>query len=134
MEEKEITVQELIDLLNKIPNKDCPIDICRQGCYGKDPERHCIVPTIRQYRSDVLGEVRAYSIEAIRRKKFNIECDIVDGFEPITLEDCEDELDDLDEEGKETVLKAINLRRQNIQRERNADSKRRKMLETASLD
>ena len=57
-----------------------------------------------------------------------------DGFEPITLEDCEDELDDLDEEGKETVLKAINLRRQNIQRERNADSKRRKMLETASLD
>ena len=70
----------------------------------------------------------------MRRSKFNIECDIVDGFEPLTLEDCEDELDDLDEEGKETVLKAINLRRQNIQRERNADSKRRKMLETASLD
>ena len=97
MEEKEITVQPLIGLLSKIPNKDCPIDIRRQGCYGKNPERHCIVPVIRQYRSDVLGEVRAYSIETIRRSKYDIECDLVDGYVPLTLEDCEDELDDLDE-------------------------------------
>ena len=27
MEEKEITVQELIDLLNKLPNKNIPVDI-----------------------------------------------------------------------------------------------------------
>ena len=118
--EKEITVQELIDLLNKIKNKNIPIDICRQGCYGKDPERHKIVPVIRQYKSDVLGEVRACSIETIRRRKFNIECDIVDGYVPLTMDDCKDELSDLDDDGKETVLNAINLRRKNVQRERNA--------------
>lgn len=134
MEKKEITVQELIDLLNAIPNKDCPIDICRQGCYGEKPQRHKIVPVIRKYKSDLLDREAAYSIEALRGSKLAIECDIVDGYEPLTLEDCKEDLVGLDEEGKETVLKAINLRRQNIQRERNADSKRRKMLETASLD
>lgn len=124
MVKKEITVQELIDLLNAIPNKDCPIDICRQGCYGEKPKRHKIVPVIRKYKSDLLGREAAYSIEALRGSKLAIECDIVDGYEPLTLEDCKEDLVGLDEEGKETVLDAINLHRRNNQHYANLAARR----------
>ena len=131
MKDREITVQELIDLLEKLPDKSLPIDICRQGCYGGSPERHRIVPNIREHRSDVRKEVRAYSIEALRHSKFGIDCDIVDGYEPLTPEDCAKYLAQFDDEGKEIVLEAINLRRKNNQKFANLAAMREKETQEA---
>lgn len=115
--EKEITVQELIDQLNQIENKNMPIDVQMRGCYGKEPSRYRIKPTFVQHKSDILGEVRAVSIEFDRGAKGDIETDIIDGYEPLTKEDCTEAFhENMSEEDKELITTAINYERKSKQK------------------
>ena len=115
---KGITVQELIDQLNKIENKNIPIDVQMRGCYGKEPSRYRIKPTFVQHKSDILGKVRAVSIEFERGAKGDIETDIIDGYEPLTVSDCEDIFANrnMSEEDKELITTAINYERKSKQK------------------
>ena len=125
--EKEITVQELIDQLNQIENKNMPIDVQMRGCYGKEPSRYRIKPTFVQHKSDILGEVRAVSIEFERGAKGDIETDIIDGYEPLTKEDCTEAFhENMSEEDKELITTAINYERKSKQKFANIN----KMKET----
>ena len=118
--EKEITVQELIDLLNQIENKNMPIDIEKEGCYGEPPTRYAFTKKLIAHKSDVLKEVRAVSIEIERGYKRNVDTDLVDGYIPLTVEDCEDAFDEnMSREDKELITKAINYRRKGEQKEAN---------------
>ena len=115
--EKEITVQELIDQLNQIENKNMPIDVQMRGCYGKAPSRYRIKPTFVQHKSDILREVRAVSIEFERGAKGDIETDIIDGYEPLTKEDCTEAFhENMSEDDKELIVKAINYERKSKQK------------------
>ena len=118
--EKEITVQELIDLLNQIENKNMPIDIEKEGCYGEPPTRYAFTKKLIAHKSDVLKEVRAVSIEIERGYKRNVDTDLVDGYVPLTVEECEDAFDEnMSREDKELITKAINYRRKGEQKEAN---------------
>ena len=118
--EKEITVQELIDLLNQIENKNMPIDIEKEGCYGEPPTRYAFTKKLIAHRSDVLKEVRAVSIEIERGYKRIVDTDIIDGYIPLTVEECEDAFDEnMSREDKELITKAINYRRKGEQKEAN---------------
>ena len=118
--EKEITVQELIDQLSKIENKNIPIDIEMEGCYGVEPSRYVITKKLIAHKSDVLKEVRAVSIEIERGYKRNVDTDLVDGYVPLTVEECEDVFDEnMSREDKELITKAINYRRKGEQKEAN---------------
>ena len=118
--EKEITVQELIDLLNQIENKNMPIDIEKEGCYGEPPTRYAFTKKLIAHKSDVLKEVRAVSIEIERGYKRNVDTDLVDGYIPLTVEECEDAFDEnMSREDKELITKAINYRRKGEQKEAN---------------
>ena len=121
MNKKEITVQELIDQLNKIENKNMPIDIEMEGCYGEPSRRYTITKKLVAHRSDVLKEVRAVSIEIERGYKRNVDTDIIDGYIPLTVEECEDAFSDknMSREDKELITKAINYRRKGEQKEAN---------------
>ena len=120
MEEKEITVQELIDQLNKLENKNIPIDIEMEGCYGVEPSRYVITKKLVAHKSDVLKEVRAVSIEIERGYKRNVDTDLIDGYVPLTVEECEDAFDEnMSSEDKELITKAINYRRKGEQKEAN---------------
>ena len=120
-------MQELIDQLNKIENKNMPIDVQMRGCYGKEPSRYRINPTFVQHKSDILGEVRAVSIEFERGAKGDIETDIIDGYEPLTKEDCTEAFhENMSEEDKELIVKAINYERKSKQKFANIN----KMKET----
>ena len=118
--EKEITAQELIDQLNKLENKNIPIDIEMEGCYGVEPSRYVITKKLVAHKSDVLKEVRAVSIEIERGYKRNVDTDLVDGYVPLTVEECEDAFDEnMSREDKELITKAINYRRKGEQKEAN---------------
>ena len=118
--EKEITVQELIDLLNQIENKNMPIDIEKEGCYGEPPTRYAFTKKLIAHKSDVLKEVRAVSIEIERGYKRNVDTDLIDGYVPLTVEECEDAFDEnMSREDKELITKAINYRRKGEQKEAN---------------
>ena len=118
--EKEITVQELINLLNKLENKNIPIDIEMEGCYGVEPSRYVITKKLVAHKSDVLKEVRAVSIEIERGYKRNVDTDLIDGYIPLTVEECEDAFDEnMSREDKELITKAINYRRKGEQKEAN---------------
>ena len=118
--EDEITVQELIDLLNKLPNKNIPVDIEMEGCYGVEPTRYVITKELVAHKSDVLKEVRAVSIEIERGYKRDVVTDLVDGYIPLTVEECEDAFDEnMSREDKELITKAINYRRKGMQKEAN---------------
>ena len=121
MEEKEITVQELIDLLSKVENKNIPIDIEMEGCYGVPPTRYTITEKLVAHKSDVLKEVCAVSIEIERGYKRDVDTDLIDGYIPLTVEECEDVFEDknMSREDKELITKAINYRRKGMQREAN---------------
>ena len=121
MEEKEITVQELIDMLSKIENKNIPVDIEMEGCYGEPSTRYTITKKLVAHQSDVLKEVRAVSIEIERGYKRNVDTDIIDGYIPLTVEECEDAFQDknMSREDKELITKAINYRRKGEQKEAN---------------
>ena len=125
---KEITVQELIDQLNQIENKNMPIDVQMSGCYGKDPSRYRIGKRLVFHQSDVLHETRAVSIEFERGQKTDIVTDIIDGYEPLTVSDCEDIFADrnMSEEDKELITTAINFERKSKQKFANIN----KMKET----
>ena len=117
MAEKEITVQELIEQLNKIENKNIPIDIEMEGCYGEPSTRYTITKKLVAHKSDVLKEVRAVSIEIERGYKRNVDTDLVDGYVPLTVEECEDAFDEnMSREDKELITKAINYRRKGEQK------------------
>ena len=119
--EEEITVGELIGLLEKIENKDIPIDIEMEECYGEPPRRYYISRKIVAHRSDVLEEVRAVSIEIQRGYKYDIVTDLVDGYVPLTVEECEEAFQDknMSRKEKELVTDAINFRRKIGQKEAN---------------
>ena len=120
MEEKEITVQELIDQLSKIENKNMPIDIEMEGCYGEPSRRYTITKKLVAHKSDVVKEVRAVSIEIERGYKRNVDTDLVDVYIPLTVEECEDAFDaNMSREDKELITKAINYRRKGEQKEAN---------------
>ena len=115
--EKEITVQELIDQLNQIENKNMPIDVQMRGCYGKDPSRYRISKRLVFHQSDVLHETRAVSIEFERGQKTDIVTDIIDGYEPLTKEDCAEAFhENMSEEDKELITTAINFERKSKQK------------------
>ena len=115
--EKEITVQELIDQLNQIENKNMPIDVQMSGCYGKDPSRYRISKRLVFHQSDVLHETRAVSIEFERGQKTDIVTDIIDGYEPLTKEDCTEAFhENMSEEDKELITTAINFERKSKQK------------------
>ena len=118
---EEITVGELIGLLEKIENKDIPIDIEMEECYGEPPRRYYISRKIVAHRSDVLEEVRAVSIEIQRGYKYDIVTDLVDGYVPLTVEECEEAFQDknMSRKEKELVTDAINFRRKIGQKEAN---------------
>ena len=121
MAEKEITVQELIDLLSKAENKNIPIDIEMEGCYGVPSTRYTITEKLVAHKSDVLKEVRAVSIEIERGYKRDVETDLIDGYIPLTVEEFEDVFEDknMSREDKKLITKAINYRRKGEQREAN---------------
>lgn len=118
---EEITVGELIGLLEKIENKDIPIDIEMEECYGEPPRRYYLTRKIVAHRSDVLKEVRAVSIEIERGYKYDIVTDLVDGYVPLTVEECEEAFQDknMSRKEKELVTDAINFRRKIGQKEAN---------------
>ena len=94
-----------------------PIDVQMRGCYGKEPSRYRINPTFVQHKSDILGEVRAVSIEFERGAKGDIETDIIDGYEPLTKEDCTEAFhENMSEDDKELIVKAINYERKSKQK------------------
>lgn len=126
MEEKEITVQELIDQLNRIENKNIPVDIEMEGCYGEEPTRYVITKNLVAHKSDVLKEVRAVSIEIERRHKYDVETDLIDGYIPLTVEECEDAFQDknMSEEDKKLITRAVNYRRKGEQKAANAARKK----------
>ena len=94
------------NVLNKIENKNIPVDIEMEGCYGEDPTRHVITKELVAHKSDVLKEVRAVSIEIERRHKYDVETDLIDGYIPLTVEECEDAFQDknMSEEEKSKIL------------------------------
>ncbi|MBQ7207486.1 MAG: hypothetical protein IJS01_06765 [Lentisphaeria bacterium] len=118
---EEITVRELIGLLGQIENKDIPIDIEMEECYEEPPRRYYITGKIVAHKSDVLKEVRAVSIEIERGYKYDVVTDLVDGYVPLTVEECEDVFQDknMSRKEKELVTDAINFRRKIGQKEAN---------------
>ena len=117
MEKKEITVQELIDQLNKIENKSMPIDVQMEECYGKEPTRYRIKNAFVFHKSDVNKEIKAVSLEFQRGPKSDIVTDIIDGYEPLTKQDCTEAFsENMSEEDKELITTAINFERKSKQK------------------
>ena len=121
---KELTVQNLIDILNAIDNKDLPIDIQFEGCFEQPSgNRHTINGKIIRHVSDIKKRVGAYSIIIDRDYKYSVETDIIDGYEPLTKDDCADIMNRIDDKThQELILDAINYRRKNYQKAQNKKS------------
>ena len=116
---KEITVQELINLLNSVENKNLPIDILISGCWGKQARRYKIIPEILQHHSDVKNKVGALSLKGNCTFKDDLDCAIVDDYEPLAKSVYDEVASDLDDEDKDLLVDLVECRRKTNQMRHN---------------
>ena len=113
--EKEITVQELIDLLNKVENKNLPIDILIPGCWKKAGKRYKIIPEILQHHSDVKNKVGALSLKGNYTFKDDLDCAIIDDYEPLAKSVYDEVASDLEDDEKNLLIDLVEDRRKSNQ-------------------
>ena len=116
--EKDLTVNQLIALLEQLPNKDLPIDVQMEGCYGEKPRRYYLSAKLIEHKSDIHRRVGAISIEFERGPKYAIETDLIDNYVPLSVDDCQDLFGNknMTEKDKKLIVKAINHERKSKQK------------------